>query len=79
MRNLIKEYLEAGHTFEDLENEFAISANQVENLICLNYSQIDSPKTVPIVRQCRGTIIDADTYDIVHYPFFRFYNFEIIF
>jgi hypothetical protein len=76
MRNLIKEYLEAGHTFEDLENEFAISANQVENLICLNYSQIDSPKTVPIVRQCRGTIIDADTYDIVHYPFFRFYNFE---
>lgn len=76
MRNLIKEYIKSGKTLEDLEQEFGISSNVYKDLICLNYSQIDSPKTEPIVRQCRGIIIDKNTYDIVHYPFFRFYNFE---
>lgn len=76
MRNLIKEYIESGKTFEDLKTEFGISANEFGELICLNYSQVDSPKTESIVRQCRGIIIDKNTYEIVHYPFFRFFNFD---
>jgi hypothetical protein len=76
MRNLVKEYIESGKTFKDLENEFAISASEFGNLICLNYSQIDSPKTADIVRQSRGIILDKNTLEIVHYPFFRFYNLD---
>lgn len=76
MRNLIKEYIESGKTFENLKEEYGISANYFEDLVCLTYSQIDSPKAEPIVRQCRGIIIDKNTLDIVHYPFYRFFNFE---
>lgn len=76
MKNLVKEYIASGKTFEDLKNEFGISANEFDGMICLNYSQIDSPKTVPIVRQCRGIIIDKETLEIIHYPFYRFFNFD---
>lgn len=77
MRNLVKEYIIiSGKTFNDLKSEYGISSNFFDNLICLSYSQIDSPKTEPIVRQCRGLVIDKNTLDIVHYPFYRFYNFE---
>ena len=79
MKNLIKEYIESGKTFDNLKEEFGISVNVFDDLICLTYSQIDSPKTENIVRQCRGIILDKNTLDIVHYPFFRFYNFEEVF
>lgn len=79
MKNLIKEYIESGKTFDNLKEEFGISVNVFDDLICLTYSQIDSPKTENIVRQCRGIVLDKNTLDIVHYPFFRFYNFEEVF
>ena len=78
MRNLVKEYIESGRTFSDLKNEFGISTNEFENLICLNYSIIDSPKAAPIVRQCRGIVLNRDTLEIVHYPFYRFFNLDEI-
>jgi len=43
-------------------------------LLSLKYSQIDSPKYHPIVRLCRGTVIEDETYKIVARPFKRFYN-----
>lgn len=76
MKNLIKEYFESGKTIEDLKNEFGISANTFDDLIIFNYSQIDSPKTDPLVRMCRGIVVEKDTWNIVHYPFYRFFNFE---
>ena len=75
MKNLIKKYLNY-KSLTDLNTEFGISSNEFNNLIVLNYSQIDSPKTDPLVRLCRGIIIEKNTYNIVHYPFYRFYNFE---
>ncbi|ANA49236.1 RNA ligase [Pseudomonas phage phiPMW] len=45
-----------------------------EGLIVLNYSQIDSPKTHPIVQECRGLIIDNDL-TVVARPFDRFFNY----
>ena len=76
MRNLVKEYIESGKTFADLQAEYGISYTERNNLICLSYSQIESPKTAEIVRQCRGIILDKNTLQIVHYPFYRFYNFD---
>lgn len=76
MINLIKEYINAGKSFDDLKNEFAINVNEKDGMICLNYDQIDSPKSDSLVRQCRGIILDKNTLEIVHYPFYRFFNFE---
>ena len=76
MRNLVKEYIESGKSFEDLKTEYGINVNEFDNLICLNYNQIESPKSPNIVRQCRGIVLDKDTLEIVHYPFFRFFNLD---
>ena len=76
MRNLVKEYINSGKSLENLKVEFGISINEFDNLICLNYSQIDSPKTADIVRQCRGIVLDKNTLEIVHYPFYRFFNLQ---
>lgn len=74
MRNLVKEYINSGKSWDELHNEYGIGVNEFDNLTCLNYDQIESPKTAPIVRQCRGIVLDSNTLDIVYYPFFRFYN-----
>ena len=45
------------------------------NLVLLKYSQIESDFRLNIVRECRGLILDADTHEIVCYPFYKFFNY----
>jgi T4 RnlA family RNA ligase len=45
-----------------------------EGLIVLNYDQIESPKTHPIVMECRSLIIDR-YYNVVSRSFDRFFNY----
>ena len=45
------------------------------NLLMLKYSQIDSDFNEPIVRECRGLILNEDTNEIVSFPFTKFFNF----
>lgn len=80
-RNFVKEYLnEPGKNLDTLKEELGISYRVFNakngDLVILSYSQIDSPKTNPIVRMCRGLVLEMNTWDIVSYPFYRFYNFE---
>jgi hypothetical protein len=45
------------------------------NLVCLKYSQIDSPMGEKIVQQCRGIIVDIDkAFEIVSAPYDKFFN-----
>ena len=44
------------------------------NLILLKYSQVDSDFNLPLVRECRGLILDRDTLEPVCVPFFKFFN-----
>lgn len=64
---------------EKLKNDFGISSKrhpEYPELIQLNYSQIESPKTHPIVRDCRGLIVnESDNWSIVALPFRRFFNY----
>ncbi|MEL6262822.1 MAG: T4 RnlA family RNA ligase [Cyanobacteria bacterium J06626_6] len=47
-----------------------------ENLVCLKYSQFESPMAEPVVQQCRGIILDeADDWSVVSYPFDKFFNY----
>jgi hypothetical protein len=69
-------YLHSGKSFADLEIEFYIKPtfHPTLPLVILNYSQIDSPKTNNIVRNCRGLVLNTTTYDIVARSFDRFFN-----
>ena len=80
MKNYVKEYLDSGKSLTDLKEEFGIDKRVYDDgLVIFSYSQIDSPKTNPLVRMCRGLILEKDTWNIVNYPFYRFYNFDEVF
>jgi len=74
----IQEYLRSGKTLKDLEIEFGVKANPYRDaiypLVILNYSQTESPKNHPIVNECRGIVLELDTWNVIAYPFRRFYN-----
>lgn len=72
----VQEYLRGGKTLDNLQDEFSINVYHHPELplVGLKYSQIDSPKTHPIVRDCRGTVLEKDTWHVVAKPFRRFFN-----
>lgn len=57
-----------------LEEEFGIKPKIYDDFFLLKYSQIGSPKNVPIVRECRGLILDWNL-NILRRPFDRFFNY----
>jgi T4 RnlA family RNA ligase len=57
-----------------LTEQFAICVKKVDDLLVLNYNQIDSPKTHPIVMECRSLILEAETLKVVSRSFDRFFN-----
>jgi T4 RnlA family RNA ligase len=61
-------------SLNDLKSELGISYSEYKSLVVLNYSLIDSPKFHPIVLECRGLILEKDTWKIVSFPFKRFFN-----
>ena len=61
-----------------LQEEFKIEStlNSDKSLIILNYSHIDKQnKFHPIVRECRGLVLENNTWKVVGNNFRRFYNF----
>ena len=61
-----------------LQTEFKIKVNRHQefpNLVCLKYSQLESPLEKLIVQQCRGVILDEEQdWAIVSYPYDKFFN-----
>lgn len=45
------------------------------NLIMFKYSQQDSDFSNDIVKECRGIILDEDTFEPVSVPYFKFFNY----
>lgn len=74
----VQKYLRTpGNSLDTLAKQFAIKVNKdaSEPLVILNYSQIDSPKLDPIVCECRGLVLEVDTWNIVSMAFMRFFNY----
>lgn len=71
----VQTYLQT-KTFEDLTAELGIVVKKHDTLplAILNYDQIESPKTHPIVRECRGLVLHAESKDLVARSFPRFFN-----
>lgn len=61
--------------WDKLKEEFGIKVRHYpeQDLHVLNYDQVESPKMHPIVRECRGLILDYDL-NVVARPFDRFFN-----
>jgi hypothetical protein len=45
------------------------------NLIMFKYSQQDSDLSNDIVKECRGIILDEDTFEPISVPYFKFFNY----
>ena len=54
---------------------YCIKIVEEGNLVLFKYSQIDSDFFNPIVQECRGIILEKDTWRVVAYPFKKFFNF----
>lgn len=63
------------HGTQALTEQLGISVKYVDDLIVLNYNQIESPKTHPIVMECRSLILEAGTLKVVSRSFDRFFNY----
>jgi hypothetical protein len=72
----VQEYLRAGGTLESLNEEFGIHAvhHFSDPLVSLKYHQWLSPRTHPIVRECRGLVLETGSWNVVAKPFNRFFN-----
>lgn len=57
------------------EKPYCIKVTEKEDLVCFKYSQIDSDFNEPLVRECRGIILEKDTWNVVCYPFKKFFNY----
>lgn len=71
----IQKYLKDKNV-EDLTKEFGIIVRKHDSLplMILNYSQLDSPKTAAIVRECRGLVLHSENHSLVARSFSRFFN-----
>lgn len=69
------EYLQ-NYTLEDIQEEYGIRHTlHKDGRVILNYSQIDSPKTHPITRECRSLVLDANRgFRLIARSFSRFFN-----
>jgi len=54
-------------------DEFKIKVTVYENKVLLKYSQLESPKCVE-TNECRGLILERDTWKVMSYGFYRFFN-----
>lgn len=71
----VQNYLRQGKSLEDLKDlGIKSSIHPTKPLVILNYDQIESPKTNQIVRECRGLVLEIDTWDLVAKGFDRFFN-----
>jgi hypothetical protein len=76
---IVQDYLRNGGTLEDLAAQYAIKATRGKlhpNLVSLKYDQIHSPFAEPLVRECRGVVLDeADNWACVARGFDKFFNY----
>jgi hypothetical protein len=83
MANLnVQEYLLSGKSLENLKDEFGICFKfhpEMDKypLVILDYDQINSrPRNHPLVKECRGLVLEHGTWNLVAKAFDRFFNIE---
>lgn len=72
MSHLIQ-YIE-NNGLHNLQEELGIVVKEYDDYLVFNYSQIDTPKSSYVGKECRGTILRKSDLKIVCRPFDRFFN-----
>lgn len=54
---------------------YSLSIKRKDSRILFKYSQIDSDPSLEIVKEARGLILEDGTWNVVAYPFKRFFNY----
>lgn len=72
----VQEYLKSGKTLDNLKEELGIrlTYHSTLPLVILNYHQLESPKTHPIIRECRSLTLNLNDYTLISRSLFRFFN-----
>jgi len=71
-------FIRNNHNWEStiIEAPYYIKVKRCEEYVLLKYDQIRSDMSLPLVRECRGIILnEADMYNPVCVPFFKFGNY----
>lgn len=71
----VVKYLQSGGTLDSLkEKPYYLKIQERDNFVLLKYNQIDSDFNEPICRECRGLILEKNTWMPVCFPFTKFFN-----
>lgn len=72
----LQEYLRSGKTTEDLTAELGVMVyfHPELPLVGFKYNQIESPKFHPIIAECRGIVLERETWNLVAKGFNRFFR-----
>ena len=57
------------------DKPYCITIKRKDNFIIFNYNQIESDFYNPIVKECRGVILEDKTFKPVCVPFYKFGNY----
>ena len=77
----VQEFIRSNSDWECLLSSepfnLSISYDEVfgRKLVMLKYDQLSSDFYNSIVKECRGLILDAETFEVVSYPFNKFFNY----
>lgn len=74
----IQKFLRGGGTISDLREEpysLKVNASQDQKRILFKYHMISSDMSERICQEARGLILENGTWDIVSYPFDKFFNY----
>ncbi len=70
----VQKYLNRGNRLEDLEKEYGVYHRIKNGKVVLSYDQIKSPMGEKICQECRGLVLREHTWEIVCFPFKKFFN-----
>ncbi len=71
---LVQGYLRSGGTYESLLADHAVKAKPHNGKVSFVYDQLAAKNSDPLACQCRGLVLREGTWDVVAYPFNRFFN-----
>lgn len=75
---LIQDFIFKNKNYKEIlsQKPYCIDIKEKGNLVLFKYNQIDSDFSNPLVRECRGLILEKDTWKGVAIPFFKFGNYN---
>lgn len=77
MLNLVK-FIKENANWESLlqEKPYCITIKRKDDYIIFNYQQTESDFNIELVQECRGIILKDRTFEVMCYPFKKFFNYN---